>query len=477
MANKQHAPRPQGGTSGTSIGKLLIALTVLCGLAFFAYKKWGGTDWRNYTSIPEEMQITYMPSDFSAELDEDKVLKIMSNPGRYQRDFNDMVYELNMKILTHVSTRMNLPDSLSRSLEVEYRKHHSYLKSLYFKDIIELRDTSAATYEQWYANDAKKAVDALNEVASKYTCFLVNQVMLNLINSQNGMIAGKGTKVETPCAIAMTEALRPMIGRLQERAAIYDFSRSKGLMEERVESVIAELATMEVRDKKAMTKELKTKLLGYSVSSTEIEISAISIMKVGFKLDDYFDIGVSSKSRTVTVTLPEPKILSHEVYPKVDKLDVGWLRELGKTDFNKNFNALRAEFRRDANESEIFGEAKKQAEELMKAMVGPMIQGINGKYKLKVRFKKRSSTFDDSFDADLDKISPRAYDKDDKKEDRKIEEPMKPRKTTSIPDVRPIEKPKDREIEMNNQPKPSPRPAKNTTPEEEEETPAEYVPY
>ena len=48
----------------------------------------------------------------------------------------------------------------------------------------------------------------------------------------------------------MTEGLRPMIKRMQEKAAIADFSRSKGLMEERVEKAIAELATMEVRDKK-----------------------------------------------------------------------------------------------------------------------------------------------------------------------------------------------------------------------------------
>jgi len=144
---------------------------------------------------------------------------------------------------------------------------------------------------------------------------------------------------------------------------------------------------MEVRDKKGLSKELKTKLFGYSVSSTEIEITAISVLKVGFKLDDYFNVSVSDKYKEVTVTLPEPKILSHEVFPKVEKLDIGWMRELDNDDFNKNFNILRQEFRRDAEENDIYRKSKDRAGELMESMMQPVVNAISSKYKLKVKFR------------------------------------------------------------------------------------------
>lgn len=452
--------RPSAAVSGgASMGRMIVGVLIFSVLILFAWNKWGhlaSIGGGDYTSIPEEMQITYVPVDFKANLDDEQVLKILSKPGAYRREFNDMVYNINMSILTHVGKRMNLPDSLSVQLEGEYRKHHSYLRSLYFNDILKLRDTTAATYEQWYANDQAKAVEALNEVSSKYTCFLVNQVMLNLVQSQNGMIAGKGNKVDTPCSVALQEALRPMLGRLKERAAIQDFSRSKGLMEERVERVIAELATLEIRDKKAMSKELKTKFLGYSVSSTEIEISAISLMKIGFKLDEYFDVKVDSRRKNVIVTIPQPKVLSHEVYPKVDKLDVGWMRELQGKDFNKNFNALRAEFRKEAIESDAFDKSREQAKELLGAMLGPMVAGINSKYKLTIRFKTKSDLLPD--DPDLE-ISDVAYDKIDTKiktpERRQISNTEKPKRAT---------KPKKKTR------KPRPEP-------EEDDTPVEYIPY
>jgi hypothetical protein len=208
------------------------------------------------------------------------------------------------------------------------------------------------------------------------------------LKTQDGKLWGTGNKVDTPCGIAMTEGLRPLIQRLQQTAAINDFSRSKGMIQEKVEKVVAELATMEVRDKKGLNKQLQTKIWGYAVSSTNIEISAVSIMKIGFKLDQYFDISVNTKSKTVWVTLPDPIILSHEVHPKVDNMEVGWLRELSNEDLNKNFNILRAEFRREALESNIFEQSKSQAEELMTMMLEPVVKTIGKDYQVKVRYQK-----------------------------------------------------------------------------------------
>jgi hypothetical protein len=209
--------------------------------------------------------------------------------------------------------------------------------------------------------------------------------------TQEGKIYVKGSSVNTPCGVALAEGLQPMIARLKERATVQDFTLSKGIFQERVEKAIAELGTMEIRDRKGIGTSKQTKVLGVDVSSTEMEMSAISILKVGFKLDKFFDVNLSSKSNIVTVTLPEPEILSHEVYPRIDKLDIGWMREFDQADFNKNMDVLRKEFRREALETDVMDKAKQRAIELMDTMMTPMIKGLNSRYELKVRFKSVTS--------------------------------------------------------------------------------------
>lgn len=343
-----------------------------------------------FTSVPKELQITYVPSDFNIDIDEENALGILSNPHRYRREFDNLVYDLNMSILYHVGRRMNLDESSMALLQKEYEKHHPYLKDLYFNDFTQLKDTTSVLYETWYDNDSKTAVDVLKEVAGKYTCFLVTQIITTLVPLKGGAIYAKGKNVDTPCGVAMQEALNPMLKRLEDRAAVQDFSRSRGLLQERVEKVIAELATMEIRDKKGLNRQLQTKFLGFSVSSSDIEVTAISLLKIGFRLNEYFDVSLNSRQSLVTITLPEPVILSHEVYPKLDKLDIGWMREVKDVDINKNFNLLRQEFRREALQSDAMDKAKDQASELMQTMFGPVIKSMNGRYELRVKFKNVS---------------------------------------------------------------------------------------
>ena len=373
-------------SSGMGFGRLLLytAIFSIVGILAFNYYKKNISD---YTFIPKEMQITYIPSDFTFDIEDENVLAILNNPHRYHREFDELVYKFNMSLLSHIANRMDLPDSIKTQLEPEYQKHHPYLQQLYFNDFVNIRDTSGTIYEAWYGNEAKGAVETMNEVASKYTCFLVNHVITTLLKTEGGILGAKGKKIDTPCGIAMTEGLKPLINRLSEKAAIKDFSRSKGLLEQKVEKVIAELATMEVRDKKGLNKQLQTKIWGVQVSSTDIEVSAISILKVGFKIDQYFDIQLNSKNKIVTVTLPEPTILSHEVYPRVDKLDIGWLREVENNDLNSNFNILRREFRSDAMESDIMKKSKSQAIEIMNMIFNPILDSFSNKYRLVVKFK------------------------------------------------------------------------------------------
>ena len=179
------------GAGGLRYGKLAIILLFFTLIAIILYKNYAHR-LKGITSIPKEMQINYMPSDFKADIDEEDALAILSNPYRYRREFNQLVYDLNLSILHHVANRMDLSDSLKSRIQVEYDKHHPYLRNLYFNDFIALKDTTSSIYQTWYDNESTNSVDILKEVASKYTCFLVNHVMTNLVQTKNGSLYAKG---------------------------------------------------------------------------------------------------------------------------------------------------------------------------------------------------------------------------------------------------------------------------------------------
>ncbi len=384
MSNNGMPPPPQGGAA--AFGKQLLLLALLCLGGVLAYK-FLLAEGTGLLASPTAVDLKYRDADFKFDMDEESTLRILAEPNKYRREFDDLVYNFNVSMLFHVANRMALADSVRRRLEPEYKKHHEYLKNLYFNDFVALKDTTDSLYQTWYADNANSAVKLFEEVSGKYTCFFVTQILATLIKTSSGRLMAKGSKVATPCDIAINEALKPMVSRLSVRAAIYDFSASKGLLKEKVSREIAELATYQQQDRKGINKQLEYKILGFSVSETNVEVIAVSDIKMGFKLDEFFDIQADAKNQRVVVTLPEPKILSHEVYPKVDKIDVGWFSGIKGEDLNKMFDALRKEFRQQAMEDGIAEKSKQKAESLMQDLLGPVAKQMGKKWKIAVRYR------------------------------------------------------------------------------------------
>ena len=383
--------RPDSGDGDeVSFGKKLILFAIICAAGFLGYKAFYG-DSVVESSIPRAMQVTYVPSDFKMNLDDAKTIEVLSNPQRYKTEFDQLILDFNTNLVVHVTNRMGLNGQLKAVAVSEYRKMHPYIRQMYFNDFVGLSDTTSQIYATWYESGSTSAVDLLNEVASKYTCFFISNIIATILKTQDGKLSVKGSKIETPCGIALTEGVRPMVARLQKTAAIRDFSQARGLMRERVERAITELAVMEVKDKKGIKVQNNSKLLGYNVSSTEFELIAVSIMKIGFNLQQSFNVTADDRSKTIIVTLPQPQILSHEVYPKVENLDIGFMRDLTSQDFNDNINKLRQAFREDAAQSDIFEKSKKRAAEVMQLMLQPAVRNIDKSYKVAVRFQQAQS--------------------------------------------------------------------------------------
>jgi hypothetical protein len=336
--------------------------------------------------VPKEVLVNYVPADFTFQLDDEYALAVLTHPVRYKHEFEQIVKQVNEALLDHTARRMGLPDSLRIKVRSAYQPHHAYLADLYFRDYMALTDSTESLPQLWYENKYSGATDIFREVVSKYTCFLTSHVLSTALETTSGRLLATGSGVQSPCGLALTEGLNPMMDRLRERAAILDFAESRNLMQEKVERLVTELATIEVKDKKGLNKKLQTEVMGFRVSTTDITVTAVSILKVGFDLNEYFSLEVEPSRKIVTVILPEPRVLSHEVYPRLENLSIGWMRELRNEDLNNAFNALRAEFRREALESGTLERAREQAHELMHTLFAPMIASIDPRMRLQVRF-------------------------------------------------------------------------------------------
>jgi len=144
----QQSDTPRGGGSGMIFGKQLLLLAMVCVAGVLVYKAFfSDGSFSGFFEKPKGVQLTYVPSDFQPNLNEEATLQILAEPEKYRKEFDDLVYNFNVSLLYHVANRMNLPDSLKRQLEPEYRKHHDYLRTLYFNDFVALKDTTAGLYE------------------------------------------------------------------------------------------------------------------------------------------------------------------------------------------------------------------------------------------------------------------------------------------------------------------------------------------
>lgn len=343
---------------------------------------------KGYLNVPKEVLVNYVPADFHFQLDEEYALGVLTHPVRYQREFDEMVRDINEALLAYTSRRMGLPDSIQQQVIIEYQNHHDYLSSLYLQDFLALVDSTSSLPDLWYENKYSGATDMFREVASKYTCFLTSHVISTAMETSSGRLVATGSDINSPCGVALQEALNPMMDRLRERAAIADFAESRGLIQEKAERLLSELATLEIKDKKGLNKQLQTEVFGFPISTTDITITAISILKVGFDLSDEFQLNLYPAEKVMVLTLPEPKVVSHEVYPKLENLSIGWLRELSEEDLNRSINVLRAEFRREAMESGAMEKAKSQAEEIMQNLFAPMFANIDPSMNVRVQFQQ-----------------------------------------------------------------------------------------
>ena len=108
--NEYQGPPPVKKPSSIySIGKKALIFTVLSVGAMVLLKYYRPSIPNpigdpTITHIPKELHINYIPAEYDANLNEEDALVILSNPNRYRRDFDKLVYDFNLSLsLIHIS--------------------------------------------------------------------------------------------------------------------------------------------------------------------------------------------------------------------------------------------------------------------------------------------------------------------------------------------------------------------------------------
>ena len=127
-----------------SNGRLMLLLGLLGVSGFLCYRAFfGDTAVGGETALPRAMQVKYVPSDFKPNLDDENTLRILGDPQRYKDEFDKLIFNFNVALLTHVGTRMDLTEQQRQLCLNEYKRQHPYIRQMYFNDFIGLRDSTS----------------------------------------------------------------------------------------------------------------------------------------------------------------------------------------------------------------------------------------------------------------------------------------------------------------------------------------------
>jgi len=162
-----------------------------------------------------------------------------------------------------------------------------------------------------------------------------------------------------------------------------------GIVREQI-SPIGELATAEYRYTNAGQFKKSIKFFDWDVPITQKSfiLRYDGIIKAGFDITDQdTQIGVDIENNIITVTLPQPKLLSHEIdFNSAEVLDErnGLFNSVSVTDVNEFYAQCKEKMDTKAEESMLLVQASTNAKTLIESLLNAN-QFIRDNYKIEVK--------------------------------------------------------------------------------------------
>ena len=100
---------------------------------------------------------------------------------------------------------------------------------------------------------------------------------------------------------------------------------------------------------------------------------------------------MNQAQKEIIVELPAPTILSHDVSPRIDKLDIGIIEGLDNIELNENISKLRNAFIESSYTEDVRLMAKEKANETIRNFIAPLLSTLPGDYKVVLAFDESES--------------------------------------------------------------------------------------
>ena len=235
-------------------------------------------------------------------------------------------------------------DSIHPSVVVDYQKR--------FKEGI----ISRKKIDPILDRKAYDAANQLNITLSEGFCSLIDVV--TLLAGARIPTAGKLPKLGGEILFAATcpEILNSVFPQLsmslKEAGAYVDMQNLEIALDGYLRKSIAEIATVQQNyDSIHTSKRIERKLFEDSEwyrewigdkfdSHAIIEINTSAVVKAGIAIDDYFQYQVFPDQAMITIKVPDPEVLSKEIFPHFTKVEDGFLVEINEAILNDAKNCL-----------------------------------------------------------------------------------------------------------------------------------------
>ncbi len=294
--------------------------------------------------LPREISIA--PNDPANSIDyENMVNRLYLATLDYKKDnshasenFKECVDEINRVIIGYITDNTNLRDIEKQRLNTVYSVNRPYIIDVFFR-----RYSENIIQSPIYINEPVNIrypnlsiVESFNRSVSACTNTLINIFFLNSLEPiKNGVQASMSLASELNITgVVLEKLLYPLSYFLLKTAIVCDHVSGKIKLISETREMIAELATVGDEFEIVYNRPIERTILKLFSQTASLAIKTNSRVKVGFDLTNGFSLKIDDDKQILTVTLPEPRILSVDTdYSIIDIKNKLFVR-IEKTDIN-----------------------------------------------------------------------------------------------------------------------------------------------
>ena len=360
---------------------LYFILIVIITVSFFIYK---------YYSFPVEKveRIDIKILNNTKKIDDYLDAILLANNSQEIKNnikFQELVDSINLKIIDNYSSKLSLTQKESKKvIESYYNTRSTTIRDIHTTMISNkhYNQKREITYE--YLN----SLNGFAESFSGFACSVASFSYLATIRgAQNNLV--KYLAIKPSCEKILTELVNPVTKFLRDRAIVKDMNIVTLNLKKRVKSSVFKLSTAQVK----FTFELDNlekrdyDVLGFKWSKkSELSAHIDATIVAGFDLSSY-SMTVEHETRTLTIHLPSPNILTNNVNIYFRKSNKEWgSPKIDSDTYNKISKKAKSKALRMAKDGDLYNEAKKNAYSSVKNIFEPLMKLPQFDYSVEIYF-------------------------------------------------------------------------------------------